>query len=340
MQETAQHFQKQFSPNHHFSSVVEPDAVAFSRLPRLIDDWLADCQISQHSPRTIELRRMLTGRLLWFLERQEALECGRREMRQFFAYLSTSDPNSAGRWDNAKYNKPLRPASVNTYYRHLGSFFNWLVNEEYITVSPLARITPPVPKSDQVQPFSMQQLEDLINAAKKSKYAARDEAIVRCLYDTGIRATELCQLRMKDIDLYEGKLVVLGKGNKVRTVYLGRKGIRSLRAYLRNETRSPEDAVFMAERGKEGGGPLTRSGLLQLVRRLGKAANIQVNRCSPHTFRHTFAVDFLRNGGNTLSLKHLLGHTTLQMTSRYVALAQADMQAQHRQFSPGDRLKS
>jgi site-specific recombinase XerD len=84
---------------------------------------------------------------------------------------------------------------------------------------------------------------------------------------------------------------------------------------------------------------LTRSGLLQLIRRLGKAAKIEACRCSPHTFRHTFAVEFLRAGGNVFTLKELLGHTTLTMTQRYVAIAQADIESQHRRFSPADRLK-
>jgi integrase/recombinase XerD len=84
---------------------------------------------------------------------------------------------------------------------------------------------------------------------------------------------------------------------------------------------------------------LTRRGLYQLVKRLGKRAGLQSARCSPHTFRHTFVAQFLREGGSTFTLKEMLGHTSLHMTNRYVALAQADIQNQHRQFSPGDRLK-
>lgn len=83
---------------------------------------------------------------------------------------------------------------------------------------------------------------------------------------------------------------------------------------------------------------MKRSGLLQLIRRLGRKAGIQATRCSPHTFRNTFAVEFLRGGGNLFSLQQLLGHSSLSMTNRYVALAQGDIENQHRQFSPADRL--
>ena len=97
-------------------------------------------------------------------------------------------------------------------------------------------------------------------------------------------------------------------------------------------------AAFCADRGPCAGEPLTRSGLRQLVSRLGKDAGIQATRCSPHNFRHTFAVSFLRNGGNAFTLQQMLGHTSLHMTNRYVALAQADIENQHRQFSPADCL--
>jgi integrase/recombinase XerD len=72
---------------------------------------------------------------------------------------------------------------------------------------------------------------------------------------------------------------------------------------------------------------------------LGRVAGIQSARCSPHTFRHTFAVEFLRGGGNVFSLKELLGHTSLTICNRYIALAQADLERQHRQYSPADRLR-
>ena len=87
------------------------------------------------------------------------------------------------------------------------------------------------------------------------------------------------------------------------------------------------------------GAGLTRTGLRVLIGRLGKVAKVETTRCSPHTFRHTFSVEFLRAGGNVFTLQQLLGHTHLHMTNRYVALAQADIENQHRQFSPVARLK-
>lgn len=337
MPETAQQFKQTESQN--FSTVGS--SITASQLLPLVEDWLADCQIRQHSNRTIELRRMFFGRLDWFLKSRQATQCSRAEMRQFFAYLTNGHQGTEGRWDKGKqqqWTKPLRPCTIGSYYHHMRAFFNWLVAEEYITTSPMDKIARPVDRPDQVQPFTKQQIEDLLNAAQHSKYPRRDTAIIRFLLDTGIRVSELCELRMEKINIIEGQAYILGKGNKFRTVCFGRRTARALRAYLRNEQRSPEDPVFLSERGEDAGSKFTRWGVRQIIERLGLKAGIQATRCSPHTFRHTFAIEFLRNGGNVFTLKQLLGHTGLQVTNRYVALAQADIQTQHRQFSPGDRI--
>ena len=136
----------------------------------------------------------------------------------------------------------------------------------------------------------------------------------------------------------ERRCTVLGKGNKKRLIYFGRKTNRALRHYLRRRRHLADSPVFLGERGPDSSEGLHPNGLRQLIQRLGHAAGLKAVRCSPHTFRHTFAIEFLRVGGNQFTLKEILGHTTLQMTNKYVALAQADIQNQHRQYSPADRL--
>jgi site-specific recombinase XerD len=346
MQVRAQQFTKQDSVLRHpaqdfnvFPTPFSNPQIPVTQLENLAEDWLSDCQMRQHSTRTIELRKTQIGRLKWFLNHRNFENCGTKELRAFFAYLTTGHQDSRGRWGYGELHQasqPLRPTTVKTYYAHLQSFFNWLVSEELIRSSPLAPLSIPRAHSDQIQPFTMEQVEALLLATKRASYPQRDEALILFLMDTGVRATELCSLKMRDVDLYACSAQVLGKGNKRRTVCFGRRCARLLRGYLRREFRQSDDPVFTSERG---GTALTRSGLLQLIHKTGKRAGIQVTRCSPHTFRHTFAVEFLRAGGNVFTLQQLLGHTGLQITQRYVALAQADIQAQHRQFSPGDCLE-
>lgn len=157
------------------------------------------------------------------------------------------------------------------------------------------------------------------------------------LLDSGLRASELCSLRVTDLDQTNRSCRVLGKGNKYRTVRFGASSARVLWQYLREtsaERESTDTPVFLSDRGANTGGAMTRSGLLQLIERLGEAAGISTARCSPHTF----AVSFLRNGGHVFALKEMLGHTSLTICNRYVALANADIEQQHKQYSPADRL--
>lgn len=313
-------------------------AICVSELARHIEDWLINGQISQHSPTTIAARKLATEKFLWFFHEHGHSSCGVPELRRFFAYLNTGHEEPGGRWGNPHQTKPLRPITIQTFHRHLSTFFNWLVKEEIITSSLMERIPTVVARANQIQPFTDEQLRAILQAAKSSKHRRRDEALVYFLLDTGLRASEVCSLKMQDVDYAGYRCTVLGKGNKYRTAHFGRAASKILWQYLREDKREPSAPLFLADRGTRAGDPLTRSGLFQLIQRLGEKAGIQTTRCSPHTFRHTFAVQFLRNGGNTFTLKEMLGHTSLHMTNRYVALAQADIQNQHRQFSPGDRL--
>ena len=306
-----------------------------SELGRGMQGWLLDCEIRQHSPATLELRKIVVGKLAWFLAEQKSDACGTFELRQFIVYLSRAHEQDGGRWGNPLHGKAVSASTVQTYHRHLRTFFRWLVQEELLEASPMEAVPTPISRPDQIQPFTPAQVTALLVAAKKSPQARRDTALLVMLFDTGMRASEICSLCLKDADLTNRRFSVLGKGNKRRTVPFGGTAAKSLWQYLKDDPRDPSDPVFYSRRGE----PLTRFGLRQLLERLGDAAGIEVTRCSPHTMRHTFAVEFLRAGGNVFTLQQLLGHTSLSMTNRYVALAQADIEAQHRQFSPADRMK-
>lgn len=311
------------------------DCLTTHDLARYIDGWHLTCEINQHSPRTIERRRGITEKLLWFLNKKQLATCGVTDLRLFLASQANGHNEPNGRWDNPFMRKPVRPRTVHTVHAHLRTLFRWIVSEGGLQVSPMERIPVTTARADQIQPFTPQQVNALLVAARRTQRDGRDEALLLVLLDTGIRASEVCNLRVSDLDVQNRRLVVLGKGNKHRTVPFGSATARALWQYLRDEPHDPGDPLFFSERGQF----LTRSGLLQLFERLGERAKISATRCSPHTMRHTCAVEYLRAGGNVFALKELLGHTTLHMTNRYVALAQADIEAQHRKFSPADRLK-
>jgi integrase/recombinase XerD len=159
------------------------------------------------------------------------------------------------------------------------------------------------------------------------------------LFDTGIRCSELTGLRISDVNLESRLIKVTGKGNKERQVPIGAKVQKALWKYLqfqRPAAATPRyDQVFLTLEGY----PIAKDRLETVVERYGQKAAITGVRVSPHTFRHTMAVFFLRNGGDVFSLQRILGHSSLEVLKGYVNLAQADISRVHQKNSPADNLE-
>ena len=179
---------------------ISETTLSVAVLSRHIEDWLIDGSISQHSSRTLGERKDALGKFVWFLNQQNFTTCGVPELRRFFAYLNTGHNDPEGRWGNPRQNKPLRPVTIQTYHKHLRTFFNWLVHEDLLQVSPMEKIPAIVARPDQVQPYTDSQLQQLLKSAGTSRHRRRDEALVYFLLDTGLRASEVCNLRMQDLD--------------------------------------------------------------------------------------------------------------------------------------------
>ena len=156
--------------------------------------------------------------------------------------------------------------------------------------------------------------------------------------DTGVRLSELTGLCVSDLLLEEGIARVMGKGQKQRIVPLGKQLIGYLWRYLsfhRPEPLMPkDDRVFLTERGQ----PLKKDRVEHIVKHYGLKAGIKGVRLSPHTFRHTAAVTFLRNGGDVFTLQRMLGHSSLEMTRHYCQVADVDVKRAHITASPVDNL--
>jgi site-specific recombinase XerD len=315
-------------------------------LSRCVEVWLADGQAQGWSPRTLAARRDMLGKFVWWLRQEERsdqlAELSADAIRFFLTYLRTETVGA--RWDSAMSNasRPARPSTVDTYYRALRAFFNFAVREGLLDVSPCQRLKPPRVPKDQVQPFTLEQAQALLDAAKRSAQPARDTAIVLVLLDTGLRVSELCSLRVGDVDPETKEITVRGKGGKRRTIFVGPNVRRVVWRYIERERRldGEDESLFIAHRGRRTDAGLTPNGICQLFHRLGRAAGIRGVRCSPHTARHYFAVTMLRNGANLFELQQLMGHEDLTVLRRYVALAEADLARVHRTASPAARLKA
>lgn len=208
---------------------------------------------------------------------------------------------------------------INLNLRVFKSFFAWLVTEREIRENPLASMTAKDPPWTPVPPFTPNECQRLLNAADSSL----EQLIVVLLLDTGLRASELTGLQLENIDLDLNELVIQGKGGKQRRVALNPKPRKALLAHLVN--RAQVDGLLWPEGWK-------RQQLAYLLDKLGRRAG--VTRCHAHRFRHTWASAFLRETGDALALKALLGHSSLIMVERYTAALEGERSVQvHKRHS-------
>jgi len=250
-------------------------------------------------------------------------------------FLALHDPLVASRRDIEAYLADMavrcKPWTVATAWRHLKSFFTWLHNEGDIEENPMAKVPKPIVPPVEIPIPTVEQLKQLLDTcAGRDPVSRRDYALIALMLDTGLRLTEVTNLKVTDIsDDYT--LRVFGKGRKWRTVRLGSMSSQALVRWLK--VRNEISTQIWTGRN----GPLTPNGVRRIIRQRGKAINIHLH---PHMLRHSFVDNWLRNGGSEIDLARLCGWTTTRMAERY-ALHRADERAikAHEVIKPLDHLK-
>lgn len=157
--------------------------------------------------------------------------------------------------------------------------------------------------------------------------------ILSVFLDTGLRLSELINLTLNDVNVDDGSILVRhGKGGKPRVVRIGNKAQKALWKYVTLYRKGSSNRLFLNRNGE----PFNFFGVSIFLKRLGDKAKVKVHA---HQLRHTFAISFLRAGGDVFSLQYLLGHSTLSMTQRYLQSLNANDAANaHKKFSPLDNL--
>lgn len=234
----------------------------------------------------------------------------------------------------------MSEATINTRYKSLRTFFLWLVREEEIEKSPLANIKEPTVTPPETPVLSITELRRLMDTCKPLAQGMnrRDRALLRMLIDTGMRNGECAGIKVEDIRYGQKVIRVMGKGRLERFVPLGRMVEKDVLSWLRHR---PEVSEHHPAYGFLWSG--TRNGMVneryihKMVAQRGAEAGIL--GLHPHVLRHTFAHNWLAEGGAELDLIRICGWSSTKELNRYGAvLAQSRAQAAHKEYSIGDRI--
>jgi len=284
-------------------------------LKTVIDEYVLSKRASRISERTLDDYGTTYRRFLEFIGPE--VEFSKITARQVRIFLTSFTTQSA--------------KTVLNYYIGLRSLWTWACREGYANEHIIEKIDAPKPEDRIIAPFSLEEIRLILARTEKSQNMLRDRAIILFLLDTGCRASELGGLKVKD--LRDAAVTVFGKGSKERSIPLSRRAFKTLNDYLATRGKMKvNDYLFITAGGK----PMGRHSLKKMVARLGKPDDQgrQVRDIHPHRFRHTFALQFLLNGGDAITLQKLLGHTSLDMVKKYVEIANSDAVHIHQRASP------
>jgi len=223
-----------------------------------------------------------------------------------------------------------KKSSVARKLSSIKSFLRYLVRNKLIKSNPAISIK--TPKAGKPIPsfLSEDEMEKLFNSIpNKTDLDVRNSAILEILYGTGIRASELTNLNLSNIDINERLIRVFGKGKKERILPLGKKAFECIKNYI-NEVRGYEEgALFLSKSGKRFG----QRDLQRIVKRF--ITNVAtLHQMSPHTLRHTFATHLLNRGANLRSVQELLGHESLSTTQIYTHMSIEKLKEEYKKAHP------
>ncbi len=285
-------------------------------LSELIDQFISFKRAQGMSPRTLEDYQYTFSKFQKHITNPNDLTSLQPSVIDFFCNLSE-----------------YSPTTYNLRYKNLNCFFNWAVSHDYIELNPITAIGLKKKKDEgQIRHHETKDIKSLLSVINLTDYTGlRDYAIILLTLDTGIRPGEAFHLKFSDIDLQHNKLLIkkeYAKSRVSRELPLSFQVVQVLEKLISVKPPDFPNYLFISLDGNQ----MNRHSWGKRLREYSGKAGIR--QVAPYDLRHTFAINFIKNGGNVFALQHILGHVDLEMTKRYVKLAENDIQQQHELASP------
>jgi len=258
--------------------------------------------------------------------------------REYILYLRDK-PKFEGHPFIPTQNETLLPQTLRCHTRGLKAFSTWLFLNEYIPENNLKNLRLPKAPMILIDPLIPEEIIRIASSMNQnSPTGLRNHVIFVTALDSGLRASEIAGIKLEKLNIKDGYIKVMGKGSKERIVPIGKFVQMTIWNYIdkvRPEPISPDcNNLFLTQGGK----PITVNTVKLLFSRLAKRSGVK--RLHAHLCRHTFAINYLLNGGDIFSLREILGHTTLDMVNHYLHFTSSQITDQHHKYSPMDKLQS
>lgn len=316
-------------------------------LQEAFDQFIRAKRLEQLKPRTLQDHETHYKYLLRWLEKTHSEikyidEFNSQVVREYIDFMLRNEEEEK-KSDQREVGSSLSPVTVNVRLRTLKSFFRWLKTEGLCTEDPTANVKLLRTEMDTIKGFTSEQVALLLAQPDLNTYVGfRDYCLILFLLDTGARIQETLSTTVANID-FADHCVSFGakttKTRKSRIVPISQKTTNALKELIeenREQFSGTSDHLFLSIHGL----PMDATTVRERLRTYGKAAGIEKQcRVSPHTFRHTFARFYIRNGGDVFTLQKILGHSSMEIVRKYVQMEQSDVNHAHAKFSPLNNLK-
>ena len=340
-------------------------------LEEALERYLAYLQLERGaSPRTVESYQGDLRALLQFLATHGVSRVGQLSqavLSSFLAHLTTQKvkvgrPSQTSPKENAAKPQTLKVASASRKITSLRTFLRFLFAQNWVAEDFTERISTPRQKRKLPHTLSLAQYEKLLAAMpEETPEGLRDRAVVELMFGSGLRVSEVCALKLTDLDEEEGFLRVWGKGSKERMVPVGTAALRALRKYLQlgrpalyQLANAPYKKVKPLQRRRQlsrkatgssliflsaQGAALSRSSLWYSLKMAARRAGLPPALVKPHGLRHSFATELLKGGADLRLIQGLLGHSSIATTQIYTSVEPTHLLEVHEQYHPRAGMK-
>lgn len=313
--------------------------MSHAKLDMLIDYYLGDMERRGCTQDSVTTNRKALRRFCKYID-PETKQFPLTEVSEEIVegYVSGMQHRSVRWQDHPRRNQeagPLSPFTIRKEVRILKGFGTWLKQEGF--ENPFGGLVVPKEPKRLVKVLNDEEIDRILKSINpQTPIGSRLYGIVLFLLDSGPRIGEVANARLSDLNLETRQIRIVGKGDKERIVPFGTRTGKAFLNYIHLHRPTPlvpeNEHLFLSMDGM----PMTRHSLESMLGRLKRTSGVE--RLHGHLFRHTFAVKYLMNGGDLLTLQRILGHESLEVTKRYLSLSNAQVQLRYDSYSPVDRM--